>query len=171
MERIKVKPRRKPSKFFFGNEVENTHLRLLPTLFVVGEATLEEVCNKLQEIKDCSHVFLGARDSATEENVRSLMNLAKEIMEKWDLMWVTLDFDFSLLRIVRAHEAFRFWKFVPLIHLKIPDVLQLPSLTSFKIDDRFMGKNGGVWTLQLRDLLRVEHAFTPWKAYENDKEV
>ena len=171
MERIKVKPRRKSSKFFTGPEVENTYLHHMPTLFVVGEAEFNEVRKQLEEL-EVQHVFLGARQSATDQNVLSLMDLAEEIIEGMEPpTWVTLDFDFRLLSVVRAHSAFGLWRFVPLVSLKIPNVTQLPSLTSFKIDDRFRGNNGGVWTLQLRDLLRVEHAYTPWKAYENDKEV
>lgn len=165
---------RKNVDYFVGTEVENTPLKGVETLFVVGIKPVQEVQNRLNlfrllKHRSINHVYLGTSQSFTPANIAD--------WDEWDSMikgllkldlHVTLDFDVQYVKDMLEYSWCEHNKFVPMISVKLPYIMQLNYNTTVKLDDVTWGySNPGVWSYRLHDLMNTD-AYTDWQEYKGD---
>lgn len=154
-------------EFFIGEEVEHTPTKGMKTLFVNGlhepELVLDYASNH-----QVQHVYFGANHSfhRVDDFVPWEMMITAALAFG---LWVTLDLDVSQLTILNSKYHFtQNNKFIPLIRIAVPHVLQLNYNTVLKIDDTdFQATNPGVWCHSMRNLT-TDQTFTHWSAYTKD---
>ena len=157
--------------YFVGEEVEHTVCYGMKTLFVVGHPPAHEIMNKA-EIHNCEHIYFGTSQSYRPHDVDEHLTWKAIIMRVLDAgYWVTLDFDVEYHHYAVCEDYNSYRRFVPMISVKLPKVLEYNYNATLKIDDATWGMNNpGVWTHHLHSLLDKEH-YTHWDQYINDTDV
>jgi hypothetical protein len=159
--------------FFFGREVERTPAYDMPTLFVVGVQTLEEIEKQIEKTTHLTkHIFFGANQS-----FRPKWNDAAE-WKLWEDMisyflekgyWCSLDIPLTAVEQFNDGGLNEYDRFIPQICVPIPYIKLWNYNTMLKIDDKdFRATNPGVWTHSLHKL-QDRACFTDWDCYKNDK--
>lgn len=157
--------------FFFGREVERTPAYDMPTLFVVGVQSVEDIEHELSRSDTrIRHIFFGANHSFHPADAAE--------WETWEVMIAhflkkgvlcTLDIPTSALEEFHEGGLCEYNNFIPQIRLAVPYVRLWNYNTMIKIDDRdFDSTNPGVWCHRLHDLMATEK-FTPWNHYDKDE--
>lgn len=147
---------------FSGIEIEKTMFYGLKTLFVVGVQPLSDLL-KFSTEEQCSHIYLGANHSATEDNVHNLIYQAKILIEGYQKK-VTLDIDVSLYELchtVLLDDS----SFCLIVSCKLPNIERIKNVW-VKVDDvDFRYSNSGVWLHEAVNSSVV----TSWDEYSKDK--
>jgi len=159
--------------FFTGIEVEKTPAYGLPTLFVVGIQSIEDIEEHYRS-NSCEHIFFGANHSFSP-------TIADE--DSWipweDMIYYFLKrnflctLDIPITHIEPFHETgfCEHNTFIPQIRISLPYIELFNYNTMIKLDDKDFNKsNPGVWCHGLHDLM-ARDKFTDWSQYKNDKEV
>jgi hypothetical protein len=157
------------TKFFIGTEVEHTPAHGQRTLFVVGYQPKEEILARALN-NACPHIYLGANQSFHPKD--------SEAWAAWDTLlsdmlkegiWVTLDFDVSLVEEVLECGMTDYNTFIPMISVKLPYIKQLGYNATLKLDDKdFKATNPGVWCHSVHEL-QTRKTFTDWTKYTQDE--
>jgi hypothetical protein len=161
--------------YFTGYEVEHTICHGMFTLFVVGTPTLNEILHQAQNNEEeIKHIYFGTSQSFNPKSI------SKEEYQAWDNVilgclkkgyWVSLDFGVEHIEGVIESGYNEYFKFIPMISIKLPYINQLNYNATLKIDDTTWGKtNPGVWTHHLHSLLNKDK-FTHWDQYTQDARV
>ena len=157
------------TKFFIGTEVEHSPAYGQRTLFVVGYQPKEEILARALN-NNCPHIYLGANQSfnpPTTDDWMAWDDLITELVK--DGIWVTLDFDVSLLEQVLEGGMTEYDTFIPMISVKMPYMGQLGYNATIKLDDKdFKATNPGVWCHSLHEL-QDRKVFTDWTKYTKDE--
>lgn len=165
--------------YFTGREVEHTPAYSMPTLFVVGLQSVDDIVKKNFELGlGFTHIFCGANHSFNpiEEMKTNGLDLY-DTVKPWDdtIMalldkdyLVTLDFDVKDTQIVLEMRCNEHNNFIPQISVKVPYIKLLNYNAMMKIDDKtYNATNPGVWCHRVDSLL--DHTkFTPWRDYTKD---
>ena len=158
-------------KFFIGTEVEKSPAYGQRTLFVVGYQPKEEILARALN-HNCPHIYLGANMSfnpPTDKDWEGWDKLINGLLK--DGIWVTLDFDVSLLEQVLECGMTEYDTFIPMISVKMPYMGQLGYNAVLKLDDKdFKATNPGVWCHSLHDL-QDRKVFTDWTKYTKDEVI
>ena len=158
-------------KFFIGTEVEKSPAYGQRTLFVVGYQPKEEILARALN-NNCPHIYLGANQSfnpPTTDDWMAWDDLITDLVK--DGIWVTLDFDVSLLEQVLEGGMTEYDTFIPMISVKMPYMGQLGYNAVLKLDDKdFKATNPGVWVHRVHDLKNTDR-FTDWREYTKDKPI
>ncbi len=156
-------------ELFTGKEVEHTPTYGMQTLFVNGKPTIKKILEHVQE-----HVYLGANhqqiDFTNAEELDYYNTTISSLLAKG--YYVTLDYDAHQHHIMLSALDSSIWRskrFVPMLSVHIPQVLDHPNLTIKIADEHFQGSNGGVWCTNMQDIPAKK--FTPWKDYTNDEAI
>ena len=156
-------------KFFIGTEVEKSPAYGQRTLFVVGYQPKEEILARALN-NNCPHIYLGANQSfnpPTTDDWMAWDDLITDLVK--DGIWVTLDFDVSLLEQVLEGGMTEYDTFIPMISVKMPYMGQLGYNATIKLDDKdFKATNPGVWCHSLHEL-QDRKVFTDWSKYTKDE--
>ena len=84
-------------------------------------------------------------------------------------IWITLDFDVSLMEQVLECGMTEYDTFIPMISVKMPYMGQLGYNAVLKLDDKdFKATNPGVWCHSVHDL-QDRKVFTDWTKYTKDE--
>ena len=157
------------TKFFIGTEVEHSPAYGQRTLFVVGYQPKEEILARALN-NNCPHIYLGANQSfnpPTTDDWMAWDDLITDLLK--DGIWVTLDFDVSLLEQVLEGGMTEYDTFIPMISVKMPYMGQLGYNATIKLDDKdFKATNPGVWCHSLHEL-QDRNVFTDWSKYTKDE--
>lgn len=157
------------TKFFIGTEVEHSPAYGQRTLFVVGYQPKEEILARALN-NNCPHIYLGANQSfnpPTTDDWMAWDDLITDLVK--DGIWVTLDFDVSLLEQVLEGGMTEYDTFIPMISVKMPYMGQLGYNATIKLDDKdFKATNPGVWCHSLHEL-QDRKVFTDWSKYTKDE--
>ena len=157
------------TKFFIGTEVEHSPAYGQRTLFVVGYQPKEEILARALN-NNCPHIYLGANQSfnpPTTDDWMAWDDLITDLLK--DGIWVTLDFDVSLLEQVLEGGMTEYDTFIPMISVKMPYMGQLGYNATIKLDDKdFKATNPGVWCHSLHEL-QDRKVFTDWTKYTKDE--
>lgn len=157
------------TKFFIGTEVEHSPAYGQRTLFVVGYQPKEEILARALN-NNCPHIYLGANQSfnpPTTDDWMAWDDLITDLVK--DGIWVTLDFDVSLLEQVLEGGMTEYDTFIPMISVKMPYMGQLGYNATIKLDDKdFKATNPGVWCHSLHEL-QDRKVFTDWTKYTKDE--
>ena len=157
------------TKFFIGTEVEHSPAYGQSTLFVVGYQPAEEILARALN-NNCPHIYLGANQSfnpPTTDDWMAWDDLITDLLK--DGIWVTLDFDVSLLEQVLEGGMTEYDTFIPMISVKMPYMGQLGYNATIKLDDKdFKATNPGVWCHSLHEL-QDRKVFTDWSKYTKDE--
>ena len=153
--------------YFTGYEVEHTVCYGMRTLFVVGTPPLEEIVQHA-DCNDITHIYFGTSQSFQQRN------------HDWDEVilgclrrdfWVSLDFGVEHIEDITSSDYCQYKKFVPMISVKLPNIIQLNENATLKLDDVTWGhSNPGVWCHQLQSLMTQEQ-YTDWNQYTQDNEI
>ena len=158
-------------KFFIGTEVEKSPAYGQRTLFVVGYQPKEEILARALN-NNCPHIYLGANQSfnpPTTDDWMAWDDLITDLVK--DGIWVTLDFDVSLLEQVLEGGMTEYDTFIPMISVKMPYMGQLGYNATLKLDDKdFKATNPGVWSHSLHELHDTK-VFTDWTKYTKDEVI
>lgn len=158
-------------KFFVGTEVEHTPAYGQKTLFVVGYQPKEEILARALN-SGCPHIYLGANMSfnpPTENDWSGWDELITGLLK--DDIWVTLDFDVSIVEQVLEYGFTEYKNFIPMISVKLPYINQLGYNATLKLDDKdFKATNPGVWCHSLHEL-QDRKVFTDWTKYTKDEVI
>ena len=159
------------TKFFIGTEVEHSPAYGQRTLFVVGYQPAEEILARALN-NNCPHIYLGANQSfnpPTDEDWGGWDILINQLLREG--IWVTLDFDVSLMEQVLECGMTEYDTFIPMISVKMPYMGQLGYNAVLKLDDKdFKATNPGVWCHSLHDL-QDRKVFTDWTKYTKDEVI
>ena len=159
------------TKFFIGTEVEHSPAYGQRTLFVVGYQPKEEILARALN-NNCPHIYLGANQSfnpPTTDDWMAWDDLITDLLK--DGIWVTLDFDVSLLEQVLEGGMTEYDTFIPMISVKMPYMGQLGYNATIKLDDKdFKATNPGVWCHSLHEL-QDRKVFTDWTKYTKDEVI
>ena len=157
------------TKFFIGTEVEHSPAYGQRTLFVVGYQPKEEILASALN-NNCPHIYLRANQSINPPTTDDWMawdDLITDLLK--DGIWVTLDFDVSLLEQVLEGGMTEYDTFIPMISVKMPYMGQLGYNATIKLDDKdFKATNPGVWCHSLHEL-QDRKVFTDWTKYTKDE--
>ena len=157
------------TKFFICTEVEHSPAYGLRTLFVGGYQPKEEILARALN-NNCPHIYLGANQSfnpPTTDDWMAWDDLITDLVK--DGIWVTLDFDVSLLEQVLEGGMTEYDTFIPMISVKMPYMGQLGYNATIKLDDKdFKATNPGVWCHSLHEL-QDRKVFTDWSKYTKDE--
>ena len=157
------------TRFFIGTEVEKSPAYGQRTLFVVGYQPKEEILARALN-NNCPHIYLGANQSfnpPTTDDWMAWDDLLTDLLK--DGVWVTLDFDVSLLEQVLEGGMTEYDNFIPMISVKMPYIKQLGYNATLKLDDKdFKATNPGVWCHSLHEL-QDRKVFTDWTKYTKDE--
>ena len=157
------------TKFFIGTEVEKSPAYGQKTLFVIGYQPKEEILARALN-NNCPHIYLGANQSfnpPTEKDWQGWDELIIGLLK--ENIWVTLDFDVSLIEEVLEGGMTEYDTFIPMISVKLPYISQLNYNTCIKLDDKdFKATNPGVWVHPLNEL-QGRDKFTDWTKYTKDE--
>ena len=157
------------TRFFIGTEVEKSPAYGQRTLFVVGYQPKEEILARALN-NNCPHIYLGANQSfnpPTTDDWMAWDDLMIDLLK--DGIWVTLDFDVSLLEQVLEGGMTEYDNFIPMISVKMPYMGQLGYNATLKLDDKdFKATNPGVWCHSLHEL-QDRKVFTDWTKYTKDE--
>ena len=141
------------------------------TLFVVGYQPKEEILARALN-NNCPHIYLGANQSfnpPTTDDWMAWDDLITDLVK--DGIWVTLDFDVSLLEQVLEGGMTEYDTFIPMISVKMPYMGQLGYNATLKLDDKdFKATNPGVWCHSLHEL-QDRKVFTDWTKYTKDEVI
>ena len=157
------------NKFFIGTEVEQSLAYGQRTLFVVGYQPPNEILARALN-NNCPHIYLGANQSfnpPTDKDWTGWNDLITNMLEEG--IWITLDFDVSLIEDVLECGFTEYDNFIPMISVKLPYIGQLGYNATLKLDDKdFKATNPGVWCHSVHDLLKRK-VFTDWSKYTKDE--
>jgi len=155
--------------FFTGKEVEHTPAYGLPTLFVVGVQSVDDIASRLSS---CQHIFFGANHSYNPQSY--------EEHKEWEAMisyFLNLDYLCSLDIPLNQAEEFNdsglceHNNFIPQIRVPIPHIRLWNYNTMLKLDDKdFKATNPGVWSHSLHKLMDRD-CFTDWNQYKSDSVI
>ena len=158
-------------KFFIGTEVEKSPAYGQKTLFVVGYQPKEEILARALN-SGCPHIYLGANMSfnpPTEKDWQGWDELITSLLK--DDIWVTLDFDVSIMEQVLECGFTEYKNFIPMISVKLPYINQLGYNATLKLDDKdFKATNPGVWCHSVHEL-QDRKVFTDWTKYTKDEVI
>lgn len=157
--------------YFTGVEVENTPLKGVETLFVVGCQTAKDIDKRAKQ-HNVNHVYLGCGYCFEPKERDDWLEWNKTIL---DLLaygyWVTLDYNVKYAGEVLLTSWNEHNKFVSMISVPLPYINQHNYNATVKIDDKhFKGSNSGVWCHSLHDL-RSKETYTDFTEYVGDKVV
>ncbi len=158
--------------FFTGKEVENTFQKGERTLFVVGLQTVNSILNALEKT-NIKHIYFGANHSYINNDFSEhWLNMVSNFLKLG--YWCTLDIDSSLLTVAftkNLNLLCKYKTFIPIISVKIPEILNFNKHATIKIDDiGFNQTNPGVWCHNLFDL-QTDETFTSWNEYVKDEKL
>ena len=140
-------------------------------MFVVGYQPKEEILARALN-NNCPHIYLGANQSfnpPTTDDWMAWDDLITDLVK--DGIWVTLDFDVSLLEQVLEGGMTEYDTFIPMISVKMPYMGQLGYNATLKLDDKdFKATNPGVWCHSLHEL-QDRKVFTDWTKYTKDEVI
>jgi hypothetical protein len=158
------------TSFFYGTEIEHTPAFGMPTLFVVGVQTKEDIFYRIQ---GCEHIYFGANHSFPDINTNDAVQ-----WERWESMirpfldkdyLCTLDVDVRCVEGLLESGFCDRRNFIPMISVKLPYIRQLGYNATLKLDDKdFAATNPGVWCHSIHDLQNRDH-FTDWSKYTKDE--
>jgi len=157
-------------QFFIGNEVEHTPAYGMPTLFVTGVQSVDDIAlNLTKGNKPIRHIFFGANHSYNPQN-----NLEYQRWESMIMFFLEKEYLCSLDIPLNQVEEFNdcglceYDNFIPQIRVPIPYIKLWNYNTMLKIDDKdFKATNPGVWSHSLHTLMD-RSKFTDWSQYKND---
>jgi len=166
--------------FFTGTEIEKTPAFGLPTLFVVGVQSTQEIQDWLDDFasfedtaKHIKHIYFGANMSFPKLHVndapswRPWENMIKHFLDSG--YWCTLDIDVTCVEGLLESGLTEQRRFIPMISVKLPYIQQLGYNATIKLDDKdFEATNPGVWCHNLQSLTN-RNVFTDWDEYKNDQ--
>ena len=159
------------TNFFIGTEVEHTPMYGQRTLFVIGVQNPKEILARALN-NNCPHIYLGANQSfnpPTEKDWQGWDELVTGLVQ--DGIWVTLDFDVSLVEDVLECGMTEYDTFIPMISVKLPYIKQLGYNATLKLDDKdFKVTNPGVWCHSVHEL-QDRKVFTDWSKYTQDEVI
>lgn len=166
------------ANFFTGVEVEHTPAHNMPTLFVVGLHSQNEIIAQIEKYNNhpshndsIKHIYFGANQSLKTGDaagdwerwgamVRAMLNLG---------YWATLDVEPADITHLLEEGLCEYRKFIPMISVKLPYINQLNYNATIKVDDiGFEATNPGVWCHRVHDLMDT-NKFTTWDKYTEDK--
>jgi hypothetical protein len=155
--------------YFIGIEVENTPMKGVRTLFVVGVKPVDEIISKVNNL---DHIYLGTSQSFKPSTLEDWQSWSTMINKLLDIgYWVTLDFDVKYANEINEMGFTENNKFIPMISVKIPHIKLYNYNAVLKIDDNTWGEtNPGVWCHYLHDLMK-RNTYTDWREYEGDTPV
>jgi hypothetical protein len=162
--------------FFYGVEVEHTPAYGMPTLFVVGVQTTEQIALNLSRgAKPINHIYFGANQSFPNLGINDA-----EGWKQWGEMitvflqkgyMCTLDIDSTCVEGLVEGLLVEYNNFIPMISVKLPYIQMLGYNATIKLDDKdFAATNPGVWCHSLHTL-RDRLVFTDWSKYTKDESV
>lgn len=153
--------------FFKGIEIEKTPAFGLPTLFVTGVQSVDEIAKHIQ---GCKHIFFGANHSFNPSNNLDWQRWETMIQYFLDRGYLcSLDIPLSVVEEFNDGGLNDYDNFIPQIRVPIPYIKLWNYNTMLKIDDKdFKATNPGIWTHSLHDL-KDRTKFTSWNQYENDE--
>ena len=160
--------------FFYGIEVEHTPAYGKYTLFVVGVQNVADIASALTGgSQPVEHIYFGANQSFPNLAVNDGAEWAK-----WEKMiyhfldrdyLCTLDIDSTCTEGLLEAGFVEYHKFIPMVSVKLPYILQLGYNATIKLDDKdFKSTNPGVWCHQLHNLMDRK-VFTDWSQYTKDE--
>jgi len=160
----------KKQDFFLGEEVERSPFFGKATLFVVKLRKTEVIVALAEQHavfqKKVSHIYLGANKSYESDARRFYVEQAKKLIAQG--YCVTLDVPFQEAKDFVEDPLLQDKKFVLMLSLHCPHLEKLKKRAVLKLDDVFLGANGGVLVHPLSSLV-TDTAFTPWGWYRHDK--
>ena len=158
--------------FFIGNEVENTPVKGMRTLFVIGVQPHDAIALNLN---GSDHIYFGANmsfpyiDTNDSKNWSAWEQMIRYFLDKDYLC--TLDIPISCVEGLLESGLCEHHNFIPMISAKIPYIQQLGYNATIKIDDIGFNKtNPGVWCHSLHTLMD-RSKFTDWNKYTKDEIV
>ena len=156
--------------FFIGNEVENTPVKGMRTLFVIGVQSHDAIALNLNGIE---HIYFGANmsfpyiDTNDSKNWSAWEQMIRPFLDQDYLC--TLDIPISCVEGLLESGLCEHHNFIPMISAKIPYIQQLGYNATIKIDDIGFNKtNPGVWCHSLHTLMD-RSKFTDWNQYTKDE--
>ena len=155
--------------FFTGTEVERTPAFGMPTLFVVGVQSVDDIAAKLA---GCEHIFFGANHSFDPKVALDWKSWENMITHFLDLGYLcTLDIPITAVEEFNDGSLCDYRNFIPQIRVSVPYTKLWNYNTMLKIDDKdFDATNPGVWCHSLHSLMSRE-TFTSWDDYKGDREL
>lgn len=154
---------------FVGVEVEHTPAHGMPTLFVVG---LQSVDNIEAMLENRGHIFFGANHSFspnTAEDWNAWEDMIMYFLDKGCLC--SLDIHIDHVAEFNEGGLNEYHNFIPQIRVPIPYIRLWNYNTMVKIDDKdFKATNPGVWSHSLHSLMD-RSKFTEWSEYTDDQIV
>ncbi len=164
------------TRFFMGDEVENTPTKGMKTLFVVGLQDPLEIMSIAMDTS-CKAIYFGANHSFDTESTKDnpwgnweeWAAMIKRVLAYPAGFKCTLDIDIKYAEELLETGLSEHNNFIPMISVKLPYIAQLGYNATIKIDDKDFDKsNPGVWCHSLHDLMNRQH-FTSWQEYKDDK--
>lgn len=161
--------------FFVGFEVEKSPAYNKKTLFVdTSTCPSFSTIHYNIEISECDHVYIGANMSFDINSIAYYDTIIGNILDTHKTL-VTIDIPVEHLQnhdvanlLIKYKSDYRF---VPMISVKIPNIIDMNYNTTIKIDDvGFNKSNPGVWCHSLQSLKSTE-TYTPWNKYEKDSKL
>ena len=158
--------------FFTGVEVEKTPAYGLPTLFVTGLQSVDDIRQRLEQNGIIEHIFFGANHSFTPtlqdyDSWKAWEDMIYPFLK--DGILCSLDIDIKYAEEFNESGFCEYDTFIPQLRVPIPYVKLWNYNTMVKIDDKdFKATNPGVWCHSLHDLMDREK-FTDWGKYGLDK--
>lgn len=156
--------------FFVGYEIEKTPAKGLPTLFVVGTKSIDDINSRLSD--SIEHIYFGANQSFPIIQTNDFSNWSlweKMIVEYLELGYIcTLDIPSECIEGLLESGLCEYINFIPMISVKLPYIQQLGYNATIKLDDKgFASTNPGVWCHQVHDLMNRNN-YTNWNDYKQD---
>jgi len=161
------------TKFFVGNEVENTIAKGKKTLFVVGLENPKEIINAATSMK-CEAIYFGANHSfnpVDNQEWELWESMIKTTLDDPAGLLCTLDLDVKHVKSFHESGLDEKNNFILMVSVKMPYIKLFGYNTVVKIDDiDFEKTNPGVWCHNLSDLMS-QASFTHWSKYKDDKTI
>jgi len=168
--------------YFIGNEVENSPLKGLRTLFVIGvqkEQVIEYLISNensyLDQARHINHIYFGANmsfpklDTNDADAWKEWENMIRYFLDRGYLC--SLDFPSECTAGLVESGLCEHRNFYPMTSVKLPYVQMLGYNATIKIDDIGFNKtNPGLWCHSLHTLLD-RSKFTDWNQYTKDEIV
>lgn len=147
-----------------GPEVEHTPVFGSKTLFVNGIRSVSQMI-EFAETNHCKHICLGAFNSFQKN--KKWGDIISELLAS-DIH-VSIHYPADAHDFILENLDLQIWghpHFIPVIVVKLPQVLALSKNLMLKIDDDRNGVNTGVWTSPMREVLD-SNRFATWSDYDN----
>lgn len=153
--------------FYCGPEVNHTAANGLKTLFVSGFRSTQQII-ELSNFNTCKAIHLGVNGTFQKnKNLASQLPMLLETGLKVTLEY-PLDAHGFVLEMLPA-EVLNHPNFIPLINCEIERIDLTNKNLAVKFDDiEFGGKNRGVWTLPVGEIMD-SNRFASWEDHGNEE--